>query len=163
MLSNPDNQRYEILQTIGSGGFGRIYMATDRLDHKQVALKTVIDNVGTPIYLDREFDILSRLSHPNIVHVFEKFRLEGRLCFAMEKIDGVSLLKAIGAPCGQTLGKVGVRAFGQLQNAIDYLHENGIVHAELSPGNILVDEYGVLRIVDFEHCRILGTDESDLH
>jgi serine/threonine protein kinase len=161
MAANANYQRYELIRPIGSGGIGRIYMVNDRVEHKQVALKTVVGNVGTPIYLDREFNILSRLSHPNIVHVFEKFRLEGRLWFAMEKIDGVSLMEAIGSPCGETLGEVGVRAFGQLQNAIDYLHENGIVHAELSPSNLLVDEYGVLRVVDFEHCRILETDESE--
>jgi serine/threonine protein kinase len=161
MEDNPSSGRYEIIHLIGTGGFGHIYNGRDRKDNKQVAIKTVVNNFGTPSYLDREFDILSRLSHPNIVHAFEKFRLDGRLCFAMEKIDGVPLMQAIGSPCGTTLDEVGVRAFGQLQNGLDYLHENNIVHAELSPGNLLVDEFGVLRIVDFEHCRVLGADESE--
>jgi len=156
-----NSDRYEIFQLLGTGGFGRIYNGRDSKENKQVAIKTVVHNFGTPSYLDREFDILSRLSHPNIVQAFEKFELKGRLCFAMERLDGVPLMRAIGSPCGTTLGEVAVRAFGQLQNGLDYLHENNIVHAELSPGNLLVDEFGVLRIVDFEHCRVLGVDESE--
>lgn len=161
MTPSSGNDRYEILRLLGAGGMGNVYIARDRIDNKQVALKAVVGNVGTPVYLDREFDILAGLSHPNIVRVFEKFRLKGQLFFAMEKIDGVPFMEAIGTPCGQALTALALRAFGQLLDAIEYLHDSQVIHAELSPGNLLIDEFGVLRIVDFEHCRRPGVDESE--
>lgn len=79
----------------------------------------------------------------------------------MERIDGVPLFHALPRAGVVGLSDVATRVFGQLQSALDYLHDHRVVHAELSPGNLLVDPYGVLKLVDFEHCRLLGVDESD--
>ena len=169
------NDKYEIVGMLGCGGFGRRYWGKTQPDGASVVIKTVLDNLGTPRYLDREYRILSKLSHPNVVRVYERFMLNDRLCFAMERIDGVSLFDAlprakvrtlsdvVAGVFGQlcSLSHVATRIFGQLQDMLDYLHGQGVVHAELSPGNLLVDASGVLKVIDFEHSRLVGVDESE--
>ncbi|MGD1157482.1 MAG: TIR domain-containing protein [Terriglobia bacterium] len=155
------NDKYEILGLLGCGGLGSVYWGKTRPEGAPVVFKTVVGNVGTPRYLDREYRVLSKLSHPNIVQVYEQFVLDGTLWIAMERIDGVSLFEALPRAGASALSHVAARVFGQLQNALEYLHDHRIVHGDLSPGNLLVDPYGVLKLVDFEHSRLLGVDESE--
>jgi serine/threonine protein kinase len=155
------NDKYEILGLLGQGAMGSVYWGKTRPDGAPVVFKTVVGSVGTPPHLDREYRIVSKLSHPNIVRVYERFVLDGRMWIAVERIDGVSLFKALPRTKLGALSHVASRIFGQLQDTLEYLHEQGIVHAELSPGNLLVDPYGVLKLIDFEHCRQMGVDESD--
>ena len=155
------SDKYEILGILARGGMGTVYWGRTRPGGAPVVFKTVVDNVGVPRYLDREYRILSTLSHPNILQVYEKFVVGGNLWIAMERIDGVPLLKALPHSGTLRLGGVATRVFGQLQSALEYLHDHEVVHAELSPDNLLVDSYGVLKIVDFEHSRLLEVDESE--
>lgn len=155
-----ETSRYEIVRTLGSGGFGNVYLAKDRSDGRQVAVKKVM-GVAAPPYLEREFRILSELSHPNVVKVYETFHIDGDLFFAMEKIDGRSLFEAIGRSRDGSLSDLGCIVFRQLINALDYVHHRRIVHGELAPSNLLVDAAGVLKIVDFEHSRRIDVDEAE--
>jgi serine/threonine protein kinase len=157
-----ETERYTFLRHMALGGFGATYLAEDRIEQRSVVVKTIPNNLGTPRWLNREFEILSHLSHPNVVQAYEKFVREGTLCFAMEHIDGVRLMLAIGAPCGSSLSSVGLHAFGQLQNALDYLHQQGVMHGGLVPRNILVDRDGVLKLTDFELCQVQAAWARDL-
>src|ERR1039458_5351921 len=155
------NDKYEILEIAGRGAFGTVYWGKTRLDGAPVAFKTAPGHDQGPRYLEREYRILSKLSHPNIVRVYDRFVLDDMLCFAMERIDGVPLFDALPRAKARTLSDVARRVFGQLQDALEYLHHQGIVHAELCPGNLLIDPYGVLKVIDFELSRQLGVDESE--
>lgn len=156
-----NNDNYEIHRPIASGGMGAVYSGRTRPGGVPVAFKTVEFVNQPPPYLDREFRILSGLSHPNIVRVYEKFTLGNKLWFAMEKIDGTSIDRAIPKAADLRLTAFASSVFGQFQQALNYIHARQLVHAELSPGNILVTESGVLKLVDFEHCRVLNIDESE--
>jgi serine/threonine protein kinase len=160
-MNSLETDKYQILAMLGAGGFGAVYSGRTRPAGVPVAFKTVVGSKEPPRYLDREFRILSGLSHPNIVRVYEKFTLDNKLWFAMEKIDGTSIDQAIPQAGDLRLAGVAASVFRQLQSALDYIHGHHIVHAELSPGNLLVTDCGVLKLVDFEHCRVLHLDESE--
>ena len=154
------HDKYEMLGPLGCGAMNSVYWGKTRPDGVAVVFKTVSGG-RPPRYLDREYRILSKLSHPNVVRVYERFVLGENTLFAMERIDGVSIFDALPRTGLGTLGHVASRVFGQLQNALEYLRDQSIVHADLCPGNLLVDSYGVLKLIDFELCRQLGVDESD--
>lgn len=154
--------RFEFLREIGQGGLGSVYRGNDRETNQQVAIKMLPHSAGDPPYLVHEYDVLSHLSHPNIVHVIDSFHFDGRLCFAMEMIDGVTLDRALEHEPKSCLSNNARRVFGQLHDALEYLHESGIVHGELFHGNILISSEGVLKIVDFELARRRDGRDSEL-
>ena len=88
------NDRYEILGTLGRGAMGTVYRGKTRPDGAPAVFKTIVDTAKTPRYLDREYRILSNLSHPNLVRIYERFILNDMVFIAMERIDGVSLFDA---------------------------------------------------------------------
>lgn len=128
-------------------------------NHLKVAIKTVVQ--GNTEYLEREFAVLMELSHPNIVRVYDCFEFDGKLHFAMELVRGSSLGTFLERHAGRCDGDV-ASVFLQLMDALDYLHEKKIIHAELQPGNILVTESNELRLIDFEHCHRLDKSEPAL-
>jgi serine/threonine-protein kinase len=148
---------YTDVELLARHGLGSVFVARDRRDGKRVAIKTV--RGGNYKYLDREFEILRGLSHPNIVAVYERLVISGATYFSMELIDAARPLnEALDGVSQETA----FRVLRQLVTAVDYIHAQGLVHYELSPANLLVDRAGRLVVIDFEHCRKLHEDESDL-
>ncbi|MCG8421032.1 MAG: protein kinase [Proteobacteria bacterium] len=147
---------YEIHRLLGTG---RVYSALERRAGKRVAVKTV---VGEPSpYLDREFTILSKLDHPNVIKVYERFTSTGRTYFAMEYISEATTLTHY-LSGKQALDSIAVNTFQQLVAALDYLHRCQLAHYELSPDNILIDTNQRLVLIDFEHARWLDGEETAL-
>ncbi len=155
---------YRILSKVGQGGISAVYKARDLRDAKIVALKLLPSEVGEEarVRFEREFALLTRLSHPNIVEVYEAGETEGELgerYFTMAFIEGEPLLVHLGIPAEtppplETLNdpdRIGrlVALFDQICEALAYLHRNHVVHRDIKPDNILVTPEGVVKLMDF--------------
>ena len=145
---------------LGHGAMSRLFSGHRRTDDAPIVLKTVLEVGGaTPEFLKREIRVLKRLDHPNIVRLYDSFISDGKLWVALEWFDGVSLFRAIPPAVAPSLTEVSAKIFGQLHDALDYLHSCQIVHADLKPPHILVDAQGTIRLVDFELSRSLVADD----
>ena len=153
---------YEIIDVIGRGGMGVVYKATQLSLKRAVAIKILPEGVSEhPQFVERfhrEVDILSRMSHPNIVTVFERGEVDGRLYLAMEYIEGTSLREVIKAdPLPPHEALVLVRS---VLSALEHAHDRGIVHRDIKPENILVAPGGIVKVADFGLSRLLGPNDS---
>lgn len=149
---------YQLTTLIGQGGMGAVYRATRQDDEfqKQVAVKVVKRDMGTVAILKRfrtERQILATLEHPGIARLLDGGTAQGIPFFVMEFVDG----KAITAYCrDRNLSpKERVRLFLQVCDAVQYAHQNLVVHRDLKPGNILVTEAGSVKLLDFGIAKVL--------
>jgi len=146
--------KYKILSTIGSGGFGTVYLAEDTWIDKKVALK-VPHKQGVDFgELLREPRLLASLNHPNIVTVLTAEKQENVFFIVMEFVPGETLETIIAreGPLDVT------RALDytcQISNAVDHAHRQGVLHRDLRPSNVLVAESGMVKVADFGTSRFL--------
>lgn len=150
----------ELLNTVGSGGMGAVYRARQlRLD-RIVALKIMPSEFGQdPTFAERfarEAQAMARLSHPNIVLVFDFGEANGMPYLVMEFVDGVDLRNAIQS--GKVQPEQAVKIIPQICDALQYAHDIGIVHRDIKPENVLLDNTGRVKIADFGLAKLLGTD-----
>jgi serine/threonine protein kinase/tetratricopeptide (TPR) repeat protein len=153
---------YEIVQPLGSGGMGEVYLARDlRLD-RLVAIKIIAPSVaGDPARLARfirEAKTASSLNHPNIAHVYEIGEWNGVPFIAMEYVRGDTLTSRIGSR-GMPIGDVIIYAT-QIADALDEAHSHGIIHRDLKPANAIISGRGKLKILDFGLAKIVGPSEE---
>ncbi|MBI4574934.1 MAG: protein kinase [Planctomycetes bacterium] len=134
------DHRYRVVRRLGQGGMGRVYQVVDELEAGRVlALKTLIPGEDTGLhetYLRHEFRVLASLEHPHLVrlHDFGRLEGEGRCYFTMDYVEGVDLRAAAhGASCE----RVAALAL-QVCEALDFIHERGVLHQDLKPANVLV-------------------------
>ncbi len=160
--------KYKLTFLIGIGGMGRVYLAdrTDLEAHQQVAIKIISAGFLTDIYtkrFDRERKILSRLNHPHITRIYDGGISEaGTPYIIMEYVEGKPLMEYV-ADNNLSLTKR-LELFLDLCSAVDYAHRNFIMHRDLKPGNILVTNHGIIKVIDFGIAKILEDDvaEEDL-
>lgn len=150
----------EILELVGCGGMGAVYKARQlRLD-RIVALKILPTEFGQdPTFAERftrEAQAMAKLSHPNIVIVFDFGEANGMPYLVMEFVDGINLRSAIRA--GELQPEQAIQIVPQICEALQYAHDIGIVHRDIKPENILLDNSGRVKIVDFGLAKLLGTD-----
>jgi serine/threonine protein kinase len=145
---------YRILSTLGSGGMGVVYRAEQEHPRRIVALKVMLPGWSNPELLDRferESHVLGRLQHPGIAQVYEAgntdFGAGLQPYFAMEFIEGQSLLEYAEAHRRTTRARLGIML--KICDAVHHAHRRGIIHRDLKPGNILVDNTGQPKILDF--------------
>ncbi len=143
--------RYETLELVSKGGMGSVYRALDLELHRIVALKVLLGgNAATEEHITRfrrEARAIASLKHPNIIPVFDVGESEGVHFFTMEFIGGRNLEDLIKSG---TLGlDAGLRAFVQVCKAIQFAHDNGIIHRDIKPHNIIVDPDGNAHVMDF--------------
>ena len=142
---------YRIVDKIGEGGMGEVYLAKDLQLKREVALKILpadlaMDPSGL-LRFQREAEAVAALNHPNIVtiHSVEK---EGSLHFlSMERVEGESLDKLL-PPEGFPLAKVFDLA-AQVADALSAAHEHGVTHRDLKPANIMITKEGRVKVLDF--------------
>jgi serine/threonine protein kinase/tetratricopeptide (TPR) repeat protein len=152
---------YRVIEKIGAGGMGEVYLAEDTKLDRKVALKFLpqhlCQNADCRARFTREAQATAKLSHPNIVTIFEVSDFNGRPFFAMEHVDGLTLKDVIaGKPLPmERIIEIGIQVCEGLQAA----HEKGITHRDIKPSNILIDSHGRARIVDFGLASVLGTDQ----
>jgi tRNA A-37 threonylcarbamoyl transferase component Bud32 len=152
--------RFSILAKLGEGGMGIVYLARDAQLDRQLAVKLIHPRVHTELAttrLLREAQSLARLSHSNVVHVYEVGQHAGALFIAMEYVDGVTLgqwIRAAQRPWWSSLPYL-LQAGRGLQAA----HDAGLVHRDFKPANVMVGTDGRVRVLDFGLAR--PATESD--
>ena len=154
----------EILELLGRGGMGAVYKARQPGLDRLVALKVLPAEVGRdPAFAERftrEARALAKLNHPHIVAVYD-FGQTGDLCyFVMEYVDGANLrhlMRSGGVTPDQAMAIV-----PQVCEALQYAHDEGIVHRDVKPENILLDQKGRVKIADFGLAKLLGRTQAEL-
>jgi len=148
----------EVLELVGRGGMGVVYKARQRGLDRLVALKILPPQVdhdpGFRERFAREARALARLTHPNIVAVYDFGQVEGRYYFLMEFVDGANLRKMLQG--GHLKSQDALAIVPQLCDALQFAHEEGIVHRDIKPENILLDRKGRVKIADFGLAKLLG-------
>ena len=146
--------KYKILSTIGSGGFGTVYLAEDTWIDKRVALK-VPHKQGVDFgELLREPRLLASLNHPNIVTILTAEKQENVFFIVMEFVPGETLEMIIARDGALDL-TLALDYTCQICNAVDHAHRHGVLHRDLRPANVLVAESGMLKVADFGTSRFL--------
>jgi TolB-like protein/tRNA A-37 threonylcarbamoyl transferase component Bud32/Tfp pilus assembly protein PilF len=152
---------YEILEEIGRGGMGVIYRARQRHSRRIVALKRMVsyqaDSRETQERFRREAEAAASLDHPNILPIYEIGQGEDGLpFFSMKYAAGGSLQQA--GTALSTDPRECVRLMVKVARAVQYAHEQGILHRDLKPGNILLDAHGTPFVTDFGLAKWLGAN-----
>jgi serine/threonine protein kinase len=150
--------RYDILDVLGTGGMGVVYRAFDREVGETVALKALRPELGAldPTLLDRfkqELRLARRITHRNVVRTYDLGEADGIYFITMEYVRGTTVAALIrdagrlAVPATLTIGK-------QVCRALEVAHDEGIVHRDIKPQNLLVDPGGFLKVMDFGIARL---------
>src|SRR5262245_59813553 len=146
--------RYSIVEVIGHGGMGALYLAWDPKLERQIAIKVLKEDVDElRERFAREAKSAARLRHPHIVTIFELGEHEGQPYIAMEYIRGRTLAQIIRAGEHMPLGRT-LEWMTALCDGLAFAHRAGIIHRDVKPANIMVDEQGSLKILDFGIARL---------
>ena len=150
----------EILECLGRGGMGAVYKARQpRLD-RLVALKILSPEKQSDSKFaerfEREARTLARLHHPNIVTVYDFGGVQGNYYLLMEFVDGLTLRQLFQAR--KLSPAEALKIVPEICKALQYAHEQGIVHRDINPENILLDKQGRVKIADFGIAKMLGTE-----
>jgi hypothetical protein len=166
----PPTQRYDLVRTLGVGGMGAVFEAHDAVTGAHVALKTILEpDADALLRFKREFRIAADMHHPHLVRLYDLVAEGKHWFFTMELVRGgnvVDVLRPHGvqhvdehattlvrrsAPVESvTVDVVAVRrAAAQIADALDFLHQRGVVHRDIKPHNIAIDDVGNVRVMDF--------------
>jgi Flp pilus assembly protein TadD len=155
--------RYTVVGQLGRGAMGVVYLASDPLLNRQVAIKTVDLAVDDPeereflrTRLLRDARAAAVLKHPNIVSIHDVFEDSERAYVVMELVEGESLLarlKTNPLPEVATL----LQVLRQMADALDYTHSRGVIHRDIKPANVMIRADGTAKIMDFGIARISDT------
>jgi len=146
--------KYRILEPLGSGGFGTVYLAEDTWIDKRVALKVPHRQNLDFGELLREPRLLASLSHPNIVTVITAEKQDGVFFIVMEYVPGETLETIIATKGALDVATV-LDYTCQIVNAVEHAHKQGVIHRDLRPANVFVTDKGVVKVGDFGTSRFL--------
>ncbi len=156
---------YELRETIGEGGFGAVYRAFQPAVGREVAIKIILPQYANhPEFIrrfEKEAQIVARLEHLHIVPLFDYWRDPEGAYLIMRMLKGGSLREAIhNAPYDPDNA---ARVLGQIASALAVAHRNGVIHRDLKPGNILLDEEGNAYLADFGIAKVdePGSDDDE--
>lgn len=145
---------YEILASIGAGGMGEVYKATDTRLHRDVAIKISAERFSERFA--RETKAIASLNHPNICTLYDV----GPDYLVMELVDGLTLAEWLKQQAPVALDEA-LDIAGQIAEALEAAHEKGITHRDLKPGNIKIKPDGTVKVLDFGLAKIGGTPAAD--
>jgi eukaryotic-like serine/threonine-protein kinase len=146
--------KYKILSTIGSGGFGTVFLAEDTWIDKKVALKVPHKQSVDFGELLREPRLLASLNHPNIVAILTAEKQDNVFFIVMEFVPGENLEVIIGREGALDLA-LALDYICQICNAVDHAHRQNVLHRDLRPSNVLVAGSGLVKVADFGTSRFL--------
>ena len=146
--------KYTIIETLGSGGFGTVYRALDTWINKDVALKVPHRQNLNFSELLREPRLLAALDHPNVVSITTAEKQENLFFIVMEYIKGETLENII-AKDGTLDATIALDYAYQICEAVEHAHQQGVIHRDLRPPNVLIADSGILKVADFGTSRFL--------
>ena len=153
----------EVLEPLGCGGMGAVYKARQKNLDRFVALKILPAGIGSdPAFaarFSREAKALAKLSHTNIVTLYEFGQAGNLFYFLMEYVDGVNLGQLLRS--GRVSPREALAIVPQICDALQYAHDAGIVHRDIKPENILLDRKGRVKVADFGLAKLVGSASSD--
>ncbi len=145
--------RYEIIEKIGNGGMATVYKATDIILKRNVAVKILRDEFTTDEEFIKRFEVeaqsAARLTHPNIVSIYDVGVEDNLHYIVMELIQGKTLKEIILEEKGPLPWKWSVNVAIQISSALETAHRNNIVHRDIKPHNIIITEDGIAKVTDF--------------
>jgi serine/threonine-protein kinase len=160
MTGAPVANRYRIDRPLGRGGMASVFLAHDDELGRSVALKLLAESLaGDAVFRDRfarEARLAARLSHPNVVRVFDVGESDGRPFIVMEYVDGVTLADELARHGPLQPARVADLAL-QMCAGLEAAHASGLVHRDIKPRNLLLRADGVLKIADFGIARAAGS------
>src|SRR6059036_1910492 len=150
--------RYEVKELLGTGGMGVVYRAFDRELQEPVAIKTLRPEAlaGDGVALERfkqEIRLARRIAHRNVVRTYDLGEVNGLYYLTMEYVEGTSLKQLI-ATRGPLPVPVTLAIGKQLCRALEVAHEQGVIHRDIKPHNLVVEPSGVLKVMDFGIARL---------
>ncbi|MFO0881393.1 MAG: serine/threonine-protein kinase [Gemmataceae bacterium] len=158
--------KYRLLRKLGAGGMGVVFLAQDTVLDRQVALKTLSGRISThKAFVNRflrEARAAARLSHPNVVPIFDVLPHEQTAFLVMEYLPGGSvqdrLLRHGALPWLEAVSLV-----TQAGRGLQAAHEAGLVHCDVKPANLLVGRNGDIKVADFGLVKVLDPEQSPLN
>src|SRR5215510_1487969 len=156
-------KRYIINSLIAKGGMGVVWHAWDLVQNEPVAIKAVAnDLVNDPEFKIRIRDEAhrhQRLEHPNIVPILDVFEADGETCIAMKLIEGTSLDNFLESQVHNRLvTSAAIPIVRDILNALNYAHQQGIVHRDVKPSNVLLDQANQAMLIDFGIALAMGEE-----
>lgn len=153
----------EVIELIGRGGMGCVYKVRQVSLDRIVALKIMPPlNSDDPSFTERfqrEARALAKLSHPNIVMIFEFGAIEDMHFIIMEYVDGINLRQAIASK--QSKPEDALAIIPQICEALQYAHDHEIVHRDIKPENILINKSGQIKIADFGLAKLVSKNKEN--
>ena len=155
--------KYDIVAPLGKGAMGVVYKAFDPMIRRFVALKTIHLGFTEPPDDDiaqrfhREAQAAGNLNHQNIVGIYEYGEDAGRAFIAMQYVEGQTLVDLLKQKYRFTLADIQLILTSVL-SALDYSHRMGVIHRDIKPGNIMLDNTGTVKVMDFGIARIESSD-----
>ena len=149
--------RYRLLQKLGAGGMGEVYLAEDTKLGRKIALKVLSEeltaNRDRLIRFDQEAYAASALNHPNILTIYEMGDEGGRHYIATEYIDGITLRKRLGGPPMEVSEILDIAI--QITGALEEAHAAGIIHRDIKPENVMIRKNGHVKVLDFGLAKLI--------
>jgi eukaryotic-like serine/threonine-protein kinase len=153
--------RYELEELVGSGGMSSVYRAHDRLLERTVALKILHEQfTRDDDYVERfrrEARAVAQLTHPNIVTVIDRGEQDGRQFIVFEYVDGMNL-KELMAQEGPLSAREAIELALQIARGLAFAHDQGLVHRDVKPQNVLLDADGRAKVTDFGIAHAVDVD-----
>ena len=150
---------YEVTGTLGAGGMGEVYRATDTNLKREVAIKVLpdsfVNDASRLARFQREAEVLASLNHANIAQIYGLEPSDGTTALVMELVDGPTLAERIAQ--GALPPNEALDIAAQIATALEAAHEQGIVHRDLKPANVKLKPDGAVKVLDFGIAKALET------
>jgi len=155
---------YRLLEKIGAGGMGQVYLAEDTKLRRKVAVKLLLDDLTKDEERRKRFVQEARaaaaVDHPNLASIFDIGEEDGRTFIVMEYVPGTSLRKALVGNAFEL--ERAVRVSRRIAGALEKVHANGVIHRDLKPENILITEDGDPKLIDFGLAKLVENTSEEI-